>query len=307
MLKAANTRAEIVAILRISRLDYNSCRTVGLSNLRRLQSRLLVRRDTQLRHRWEFCGSANRLFLPILVDLFENSWREASFVFYFASELSEINNLIRKFDTNYFILAHSIVTTSRMNPYTNRDFLACRSDFITKLTVQVIHDCHSSVKLSVHLFPAKQMFLLLYNASMFISFGSKAKLTVTCGELYLNINHNCSHFGQPWQHTRMRHQNPFSPNWRTTQLLRRPTKRTQTRREKNNPQHPTPDPIPTSVTEVPTRQVGWRFWFSITDLWLFIHYNCGNKQMEGALFRGEGGASLQPHQPEIKKKETTNA
>ena len=118
--------------------------------------------------------------------------------------------------------------------------------------------------------------------------GSKAKLTVTCGELYLNINHSCSHFSQPWQHPRMRHQNPFSPNWRTTQLLRRPTKRHKLAKKRTILNIPRPTRFQLACNKG-TRQVGWRFWFSITDLWLFIHYNCGNKQMEGCPFF-EGGA-----------------
>ena len=42
-----------------------SRRTVGLSNLPRLRSRLLSRRDTQLWYSWDFCGNENRFFYLI--------------------------------------------------------------------------------------------------------------------------------------------------------------------------------------------------------------------------------------------------
>ena len=47
------------------------------------------------------------------------------------------------------MLVHSIVTRPRMIPCTKRDYFACLSNFITKLTVKVIRDFHGTAKISV--------------------------------------------------------------------------------------------------------------------------------------------------------------
>ena len=41
-----------------------------------------------------------------------------------------------------------------MVPYTNRDYLAYLSDFITELTAQVIRDFRGTATISIRLFPA---------------------------------------------------------------------------------------------------------------------------------------------------------